>query len=268
MRPRPRPGSPPTVRCPAWRAPPTTRSRWSGGSPRRPSATPCGTRTPTTLRVAGRTVERPAGQPRRHDDGVGFDPGDRRPAGSSACAACGPGARTAAAGSTCSRRPAPGTTVRMEVERDERRDDPGGARRRPRGAAAGPRRSCWPASRDIEVVGTGRRRAPRRSTWSADPPRRRPDGPADARRRRGRAPPGRSSARSWPTSLVLTSYSDAERIVGALDAGAMGYLLKDAEPEDVLAASAPSAGASRRSTRGPPASCSAPGVRGRRRRRT
>ena len=34
--------------------------------------------------------------------------------------------------------------------------------------------------------------------------------------------------------LVLTSYSDAERIVGALDAGAMGYLLKDAEPEEVL----------------------------------
>ena len=35
--------------------------------------------------------------------------------------------------------------------------------------------------------------------------------------------------------LVLTSFSDAERIVGALDAGALGYLLKDAEPEEVLA---------------------------------
>ena len=35
--------------------------------------------------------------------------------------------------------------------------------------------------------------------------------------------------------LVLTSYSDAERIVAALDAGAVGYLLKDAEPDDVLA---------------------------------
>jgi DNA-binding NarL/FixJ family response regulator len=34
--------------------------------------------------------------------------------------------------------------------------------------------------------------------------------------------------------LVLTSYSDAERIVGALDAGALGYLLKDAKPEEVL----------------------------------
>jgi DNA-binding NarL/FixJ family response regulator len=35
--------------------------------------------------------------------------------------------------------------------------------------------------------------------------------------------------------LVLTSYSDGERIVAALDAGAVGYLLKDAEPDDVLA---------------------------------
>jgi DNA-binding NarL/FixJ family response regulator len=34
--------------------------------------------------------------------------------------------------------------------------------------------------------------------------------------------------------LVLTSFSDAERIVGALDAGALGYLLKDAEPDEVL----------------------------------
>ena len=35
--------------------------------------------------------------------------------------------------------------------------------------------------------------------------------------------------------LVLTSFSDSERIVGALDAGAVGYLLKDADPEDVVA---------------------------------
>jgi DNA-binding NarL/FixJ family response regulator len=33
--------------------------------------------------------------------------------------------------------------------------------------------------------------------------------------------------------LVLTSYSDSERILAALDAGAMGYLLKDADPEDI-----------------------------------
>lgn len=34
--------------------------------------------------------------------------------------------------------------------------------------------------------------------------------------------------------LVLTSYSDSERIVAALDAGAVGYLLKDADPDDVI----------------------------------
>jgi DNA-binding NarL/FixJ family response regulator len=34
--------------------------------------------------------------------------------------------------------------------------------------------------------------------------------------------------------LVLTSFSDTERIVAALDAGAVGYLLKDTEPEEVL----------------------------------
>lgn len=34
--------------------------------------------------------------------------------------------------------------------------------------------------------------------------------------------------------LILTSFSDSARIVGALDAGAVGYLLKDADPEEVL----------------------------------
>ena len=34
--------------------------------------------------------------------------------------------------------------------------------------------------------------------------------------------------------LVLTSFSDRGRIVGALDAGAVGYLLKDADPEQIV----------------------------------
>ena len=36
--------------------------------------------------------------------------------------------------------------------------------------------------------------------------------------------------------LVLTSFSDRRRILGALDAGAQGYLLKHSEPEVILAA--------------------------------
>jgi len=34
--------------------------------------------------------------------------------------------------------------------------------------------------------------------------------------------------------VVLTSFSDRERILDALDAGAVGYLLKDAEPDELL----------------------------------
>jgi DNA-binding NarL/FixJ family response regulator len=34
--------------------------------------------------------------------------------------------------------------------------------------------------------------------------------------------------------VVLTSFSDRGRILGALDAGAVGYLLKDATPEELL----------------------------------
>ena len=36
--------------------------------------------------------------------------------------------------------------------------------------------------------------------------------------------------------LVLTSFSDKERIVDVFDAGAIGYLLKDADPEDLTKA--------------------------------
>jgi DNA-binding NarL/FixJ family response regulator len=36
--------------------------------------------------------------------------------------------------------------------------------------------------------------------------------------------------------LVLTSFSDGERVLDALDAGAAGYILKDAEPTELIAA--------------------------------
>jgi DNA-binding NarL/FixJ family response regulator len=34
--------------------------------------------------------------------------------------------------------------------------------------------------------------------------------------------------------VVLTTFSDRERILGAIDAGALGYLLKDAEPDEII----------------------------------
>jgi DNA-binding NarL/FixJ family response regulator len=41
--------------------------------------------------------------------------------------------------------------------------------------------------------------------------------------------------------VILTSFSDRERILDALDAGAAGYLLKDAEPEELARAVAAAA---------------------------
>jgi DNA-binding NarL/FixJ family response regulator len=43
-----------------------------------------------------------------------------------------------------------------------------------------------------------------------------------------------ATAEKQPQVVVLTSFSDTERIVAAIDAGAVGYLLKDTEPEDLL----------------------------------
>lgn len=44
------------------------------------------------------------------------------------------------------------------------------------------------------------------------------------------------AARPEARVVVLTAFSDRDRILGALDAGALGYLLKDAEPAELLGA--------------------------------
>lgn len=44
------------------------------------------------------------------------------------------------------------------------------------------------------------------------------------------------SARPTTKVIMLTSYSESARILAALEAGAVGYLLKDAEPEEVIRA--------------------------------
>jgi DNA-binding NarL/FixJ family response regulator len=43
-----------------------------------------------------------------------------------------------------------------------------------------------------------------------------------------------TAAGSSARIVILTTFSDRERIIGALDAGALGYLLKDAEPEEII----------------------------------
>lgn len=43
------------------------------------------------------------------------------------------------------------------------------------------------------------------------------------------------AARAEAQVVVLTSLAQPDRILAALDAGAVGYLLKDAEPADVIA---------------------------------
>src|SRR3712207_1523600 len=55
--------------------------------------------------------------------------------------------------------------------------------------------------------------------------------------------------------LVLTSFSDRQRVMEALDAGAGGYVLKDTEPADLLAAIRSTARGHSPSTPGWPAPC-------------
>ena len=188
-----------------------------------------GTRAPPTWRWW--CAARAPGGAEVTDDGVGFDP-TRRPTRP------GYGLRglqslVADSGGHLEVRslPGQGTTVRLEVDDD----DPGRDRGRPRGAA---QRARAAARREPTTSrwSARPRTAARRSSWCAATA---PDVVLmDLQmpgRRRGQRDPARSSREtSCADVLVLTSFSDAERIVAALDAGAVGYLLKDADPDEVL----------------------------------
>lgn len=90
------------------------------------------------------------------------------------------------------------------------------------------------ATADVEVVGSAadgdeavalaRRHAPDVVLMDLEMPR--VDGIAATRRIRAASPA--------VNVVVLTSFSDRERILEALDAGAVGYLLKDAEPDELV----------------------------------
>ena len=68
----------------------------------------------------------------------------------------------------------------------------------------------------------------------------------------------RLATRHPAAGVVLTSFSDQARVSDALRAGADGYLLKHAEPEDISTASERWFAAEHRSTPPPPESCSTP----------
>ena len=67
--------------------------------------------------------------------------------------------------------------------------------------------------------------------------------------------------RAGAAVVVLTSFGDRPRILEALDAGATGYLLKDAEPEESSVRSGRRRTATRRWTRARRARCSPPSAR-------
>jgi DNA-binding CsgD family transcriptional regulator len=80
----------------------------------------------------------------------------------------------------------------------------------------------------------GRRRGGRRGGRGAAG--RRAHGPRDAERRRDRRDPPHRRRGAGANVVVLTSFGDNTRIHDALDAGALGYLLKDADAAEVVRA--------------------------------
>ena len=59
-------------------------------------------------------------------------------------------------------------------------------------------------------------------------------GSRDARARRDRGHAGPDGSGIAARIVVLTTFADRDRILGALDAGALGYLLKDADPDEII----------------------------------
>ena len=89
----------------------------------------------------------------------------------------------------------------------------------------------------IEVVGSAADGEEARRRGGRAAPGRRAHGPRDAEPRRGRRDAAdRRPRRPRRSVVVLTSFSDNTRIHDALDAGALGYLLKDAEAAEVVRA--------------------------------
>ena len=185
------------------------------------------------------TVSR--GHGRRHDawvevadDGRGFDPDTAaRRGGTSACA------RSA----TCSPTPAGGWTSRAPRAAVPccaprcPRHDPGPHRRRPPARARGHRpaaRLDAPTSRWSARPADGEEGARRRSAELRARPR--ADGPLHAGHGRAHGH-ARASASRHPASASSCSAPtpSATDVLEALDAGAAGYLLKDAPPEELLA---------------------------------
>ena len=165
------------------------------------------------------------------DDGVGFDPGAQRLRADRHA----PARRRAwAASSPSSPAPGEGTAISASVPARARMsisllivDDHPVVRNGLRGIFTG--------DPEFEVLGEASDGREAVTLTLARTAGRRADGPADAAHRRGdaRSASWRSS-RPGPRVLVLTTYGDDSDVLAAIDAGATGYLLKDAPREELL----------------------------------